>query len=72
MYHILITRQYNPSQMRHTWSVEFGDYSRDNVKSEVPSLKREYKTKDIKIVTLDSDTQAAIDHAIDCYNSLEM
>lgn len=72
MYHILITKQHNHSQGRDIWSVEFGDYDRSVVKAEYESLSREYSRKNIKIVTIVSDTQAAIDHAIDCYNSLEM
>lgn len=46
------------------FGVAFGDYSRNVVTQESADSYSDYSKADKRILTLDSDTQAAIDHAV--------
>lgn len=72
MYHILIVRGYVPSEARHKWFIEFGDYDKETVKTELACLTDQYKRKDLKIISIQGDSQFDIDRAIDCCNAIEM
>ena len=54
------------------WSVEFGDYDRDTVAYERDDLHHGYESvpyRDLKLIKLADDTQAATDAAIATLNA---
>lgn len=62
MYNVLITKDDGK------WSIQFGSWDRDDVTFEYQHEFRDYKRKDKKIFTLDTDEQKEIDKKVEWYN----
>lgn len=60
-YHLLLVK-YEPDS---NWAVEFGDYDRKTVSDEMAELSGVHLKR---LVTVDSDDQAAIDAYVDEFN----
>jgi len=63
-YHVLLVREDG------NWSIDFGDYDKSVVKDELQDKRDHFiKAKDLHILTVDGDTQAAIDAAVKEFRS---
>lgn len=62
-YHILVVRTYFCDTPKGTWHCEFGSYVRSEVIEEKEACKYSdgIPNRDIKVITLPTDTQQAID-----------
>lgn len=58
-YHVLLVREDG------NWTIDFGDYDKSVVQDERHDKRdHDIKAKDLHILTVDGDTQAAIDAAV--------
>ena len=58
-YHVLLVREDG------NWTIDFGDYDKSVVQDERQDKRdHDIKAKDLHILTVDGDTQAAIDAAV--------
>jgi hypothetical protein len=64
-YHVLMVREEDGQ-----WALDFGDYDESVVKDELQDKRDHFiKAKDLHILTVDGDTQAAIDAAVKEFRS---
>ncbi len=63
-YHVLLVREDG------NWTIDFGDYDLSTVREERQDKRdHEVKAKDLHILTVDGDTQAAVDAAVKEFRS---
>lgn len=66
-YHLLLT--FDKHVDLNKWCIDFGSYDKSDVTCERDDYKdRGYKAKDLKILTVDGDTQEEIDAAVAKFN----
>jgi len=66
MYHIVIVKYAGK------WSMAFGDYERSVAKQEAKDIRLSYgyREKDVKVITIDSDTDETISRVVNEHNML--
>lgn len=63
-YYVLMVRQ------EDQWALEFGDYTRADVQAELQDQRGHgVKTKDLVILTVQDDSQVAVDKAVEEFRS---
>jgi low affinity Fe/Cu permease len=66
MYHIVLVKH------NGYWSMEFGDYERSVAKQEAKDIRYSYgyRERDVKVITIDSDTDETISRVVNEHNML--